>query len=392
MPRRPRGLGTLSLLGVCLLSLMEWGPARTLEQWAAFALAPGEWVLGGLGAGSDEVSPAEVREWARAAVVQQGYRRAVAGHRLEAPGVLAVVARRPDERQLVVAAAPGTLRPGAAVAWRDVLVGTVGEVDGGRAVVDLLAHRRAGPIAGEWRAGPAAPAVHFLARGDGEALQLERQSTPLRPPDDEVAYTRDLTAIGGALPAGLVVGRLRLDGTDRPGGGDGTSEDARVRLERVVDPMALHAVAVAGAAGGVLAPRRVAARALRTAGDDRALRLDRGARDGVRVGDHVGQDGAWVGEVTAVGPRTALVERRAPRGVLLVLSDDGRLTPATAGSDGWPAHWHPRPGERVFVGDPASGGLFVGWVDEARRDDVTLRLATIARAGPMTVTGPSAGR
>lgn len=384
---RPRGLGRVTVLGLCALSLAGWGPLRGLEQWAAFALRPGEWILGGVAAAPPEIPDVERRERERAAVLYPGYERAVAGERLVAPGLLPVVERRPQARQLVVAGTEGALAPGAAVTWRDVLVGRVGEIDGGRAVVDLLAHRRAGAVAGEWRVSPDAPVVHFLARGDGETLQLERRSSAVRPPDDEVAFTRDVRALGGTLPSGLVVGRLRLDGTDRPGGGDASSEDARARLELVVDPMALHVVAVAGAEGTMPAVRRVEARAYAVSGDDGALRLDRGSRDGVARGDWVAQDGAWVGEVARVGPRTAVVERRAPPGILLVLSDDGRLVPATAGTDGWPAHWHPGAGDRVFAGTPASGGVFVGWVDEVRERDFTLRLATIDRSGVFTVAG-----
>ena len=395
--RRVRLVGPL-VLAASLASLGGWAPVRTVEQLPAFLLAPLESLLAGwYPQGPDAIGPGP-RGLARTA--WESWEAAVWGHGRVGPGrrpLLARVTGVPAGRNELRAEVPaGRVALGAAASHRDALVGFVGALEpGGRegtetAVIALLGTRGGRAVAAEWRLAPEARPVSFLVAGradDGRALRVEGASSTLRPPRDTPAFTRDVAALGDALPAGLLVGLFDGPREDEPGGGL-LADSGEVRLRPAVVAEALDLVVLEAEPGEAPAAPARPARLFATARATGRGRLDAGRRDGVAPGDVVRQDGLYVGRVTDAGPGSSIVDLALPAGTLLVVAAGGEVVSCTVEPGSWPRGWQPQRGDLVVWGSLGPGGLVVGAVSGLDDDGRLLVLRPEADPLRAVTVGP----
>ena len=389
-------LGLSSLLGVGAVRSLEQAPgmlAAWLDGLLVAALPHAEAPSPFASAPSPpRVLPPEYAALAREAwalYADEVLGSAALGRGVARDRLVPVVQTRPASHEIVLRVPRHSVAKGAPVAHRDVLLGFVASLsaDGERAVVRLLGHPGSRPVAGEWRAAAGARPVHFLAYGRGDHLAVENRSSSVPPPPEQLARTRDVKFLGDALPPGLLLGLLEAREHDEPGGGLGPGDavglglpvgDLAVRVRPLLDAMELGVVTVpvadTEAAAGAPTRGPVPGRLLATCGAGGRRRLDRGAADGLEVGDLVVQDGVLVGTVAVVGRGSSIVDQGLPPGRLLVVPSDGRLVPCGLGADSWPAGWTPEPGQVVVGGHAEHGGLLVGRVAALTADGGALVL------------------
>ena len=398
MKSKGRVLGAFVVAG-CLASLGGSGPVRTVETWASALLLPLDGALGRLRPAAEGGEALEVlREPAKRA--WDGWCQAVLGEAVAAaPGhealLVPVVARRDAEHELDLAVPPGAVHEGAIVTHRGALLGLVSGLseDGALATVALLGHHASRPLAAEWALGDPGKGVQFLlAPGgrdrEGWCLRVEARSSSALPPPDQLVHTRDVSALGDTLPAGLIVGRMLGGSAEAPGGGHWYDAAETLRVQPLLDGSAQAVVTVEVLPGAELPLRRAETRLLGSCRTGPSARLAAGTGAGLRVGDWVCQAGLFVGRVVTVTPFSAVVDAREPDSPLLVVAPDGTAVAAGTARASWPAGWEPRPGDLVATGHVGAGGLVVGTVAEL--DDEGF---TIARLRPdprqaVTVVGP----
>ncbi len=403
---RLRRAAVAALVMLCVLSLGGWAPLRRLEQAPALLLRPLEELCSALvparpprEAQAFEALVSDARlafaGWEQS-IVREGPPSPPGTQRLAAP----VLARDPRRRELRVLVPAGVVRAGAPATQRAALVGFVTALEPGPepgtelAVVAPLGSANQRAVAGEWRAGPQARPVQVLVGADGHddprrpALPVVARSSSVPPPPDQLCWTRDVSALGDSLPAGLLLGRLEAAGGESPGGAARLRLGDELVVRPLLDPFALDLVALAASPSAARVPRRLGARLLATSRGPATLRIDHGARDGVRVGDWVTQAGLWLGVVTDVGPGSAVVDAALPSTPLLCVTRAGEVRTVGLTPGSWPDGWQPARGDLLALGRPATGGLAVGLV--AGADDEGLRVerlvADVARA--VTVWGP----
>jgi hypothetical protein len=200
--------------------------------------------------------------------------------------------------------------------------------------------------------------------------------------------TRDVSALGDTLPAGLLVGRMQGGSTEAPGGGHWYDAAETLRVLPLIEPGELAVVTVEVEPGAELPLRRIAARLYGSCGASDAARLSGGSRDGLREGDWVCQSGLFVGIVTTVTPWNAVLDGRPPLAPLLVVSPDGSAMAAGQARTTWPAGWEPQRGDVVVTGHLGTGGLVVGTVGELDDEGFAIkRLLPDARL-PVLAVGP----
>ncbi|MGQ0553530.1 MAG: hypothetical protein ACT4PU_09965 [Planctomycetota bacterium] len=385
-------------LAGCGASLFGVGPVRTLEEWLAPAVVPLDLPLAKLlpsADGGDGQSAARADYLAvlgkPAAEAFAAWGRDLLGSPAAAsPGrqalLVPVLASRPDRHELVVALPPTGARLGAAVAHRGVLLGFLSEINaaaswgrasslggaasGGaerRGVVALLGHRSARTVAAEWRPDPEARAVQVLlspgGRTQGFALRAEGASSSVPPPPGQLVWTRDVSALGDRLPAGLYLGRLHALERERPGGAPQRGP-VELRVLPIVDPHTVDHVSLEVEDGSALPVRGVSASLIATSGSQHRARVDVGSRQGVRVGDFVAQDGLYLGRIVVVAPTSAVLDRALPPSPLLVMSPQGDLVSCRDEPSSWPAGWTPLRGDLVATGHLTLGGLILGTIRE----------------------------
>ncbi len=367
----------VALLAGCVLSLAGVPPLRWLEQGLAPLLQPLEGLLAPWAPAPDAESLLVLREPAQRAF--GAWREEVLGPVPAAAAgrealLVPVVGRRAARHELLLAVPAGAVARDAPVTHRGALLGFVTELsaDGLLATVALLGKPDARPVAAEWCVVPEARPVSFLLTGSGNdddwTLRVEAPSSSVRPPSDQLAWTRDVSALGDDLPAGLLVGRLQLP-AERPGGGLPRASASALTLLPLIDPLAVDLVTVEGQRGAARESRRAEARLLATCRVGRTLRLDGGERAGVHRGDWVLQDGLFVGVVSESAAWSAVVDGEALPTSVLVVSPAGDVVACGPRPERWPAGWHPQPGDLVVAVHLAAGGLVVGTVDEVDDDD-----------------------
>lgn len=374
----------------CLASIAGWGPVRRVEQALGPLLAVGDELLAPLA----RPHPAPVVDADAAARAWSAYLDAVRGE-----GAVALPGRRSTlvpvvgvdtagrRRRITIAAPEGGLPDGALVTHRGAFVGLVTDVAGDRAEVALVGDDALRPVAAEWRTAPTARPVHFLLDSEAGRAAVASRSSSVAPPEGQVAWTREVAALGDDLPAGLLLGRVtsRLT-SDVPGGSElGLQAERELSLEPLLAPSELGVVTVEVLPGAERDTHRVEAERVATSGrDGAAVRIDVGSHHGVGRGAWVVGDGVWFGRVAVAGWASSVVERGVPRGTLLVLGADGRVVPARPRADTWPAGWSPQPGDAVVTGHVHLGGLVVGHV--ASVDDAGFTVTPVPWGSSRRVT------
>jgi hypothetical protein len=403
---RLRRAAVAALLALSVLSLGGWAPLRRVEQAPAVLLRPLEELCAALvperEAGEAQVLEALVGDarlafagWEQS-LLREGPASPPGTQRLLAP----VLARDTGRRELRLLAPAGAVRAGAPATHRTALVGFVASVEPGPeagtelAVVQPLGRAGQRAVAAEWSTGPQARPVQVLVGADGRddprrpALPVVARSSSVPPPPDQLCWTRDVSSLGDSLPAGLLLGRLEAADGEAPGGA------ARLRLgdalvvRPLLDPFALDLLALAAAPGAAREPRRLGARLAVTSRGPATLRLDRGARDGVRAGDWVTQAGLWLGVVSDVGAGTAVVDAALPHGPLLCVTRAGEVRTLGLLPGSWPEGWQPVRGDLLALGRPATGGLLVGLVAGVDEDGLRVERLEPDASRAVTVWGP----
>ena len=393
-------------LCLCVLSLAGWERLRTVEQWPAVLLRPLEDVA---------ASALPARAPSELATLQalvsdahlgwEGWQRAVEREGPPPPPglrqlVATVLVRDRAHRELQLLVPAGAVRPGAPVSHRGALAGFVTAVRPGPeaaselAVVGVLGRRDLRAVAASWQADPHSLQVDVLVGGDQgsdpahPALAILARTSSVPPPPGQLCHTRDVSALGDTLPAGLLLGRLATPMDEQPGGAARTRLGEGVVLRPLLDPFALDVLAVAGAPAAPRTPRRLGARLLATSGGATRRRLDHGARDGVRTGDWVSQDGVFLGVVVAVTGGSAIVDVTPPAGPLLCVTREGEVRTVGLAADSWPAGWQPARGDLLAIGRPGTGGLLVGLVSRADERGIQLERPHADLSRGVTVSGP----
>ena len=397
MKSKGRMLGAIVVAG-CLASLGGSGPVRSLEAWASALLLPLDGTLVRLRPAVDG-EPVEVlrepakRAWERWCVAVLGEAPA------SAPGrealLVPVVSRREARHELDLAVPPGAVREGAVVTHRGALLGLVAGLseDGALATVALLGHHSARPLAAEWDLGDPGKGVQFLLAPGGSdegrwSLKVEARSSSALPPPDQLVRTRDVSALGDELPAGLLVGRMQGGSAEAPGGGHWYDAAETLRVQPLLDGASQAVVTVEVEPGAELPLRRAETRLLGSCRPGPSARLAAGSRAGLAPGDWVCQAGLFVGRVQTVTLLSAVVDCRPPDSPLLVVAPDGTAVAAGTARASWPPSWEPRPGDLVATGHVGAGGLVVGTVDALDDEGFTIaRLAPDPRQA-VTVVGP----
>ena len=411
---KTRWTAALVLAG-CVLSLLGVGPVRSAEEWLAPALIPLDGLLTEwLPASQDRQWKDALAEPAARAFLAHG--KAVLGAvRAAGPGrapILVPVLSADREKHELVLAAPqlaagagkrgapslpadgAAVEPGAVVSASGVLLGFVREVsaDGLRATVSLLGQPSLRPVAAQWCAVAGGRPVEVLVSGGGpgggSGLRMGSASSRVVPPTGQVVSTRDVSALGDRLPAGLALGAVGEQGSELPGGGwldDGGSERPLVPL---LDPYGLALASLEAAPGSELSARAASARLSGTTAGRGRLRIDCGSRRGVQRGDWVVQDGLFVGVVDVVAPFSALLSVAVPRGALLVMSPAGEVVAADDERESWPASWEPARGDLLATGSVFTGGLVVGRVSALDGDGIVAQRLSADPRRPVAVIGP----
>jgi hypothetical protein len=376
--QKSRWIGGLVLAG-CVLSLLGVGPVRSAEEWLAPALIPLD------GALTDWLPAPADREWLDAlaepaARAFHAHGKAVLGDvRAAADGrttLLVPVLGTDRERHELLLAAPqlegvAAVEPGAVVSAHGVLLGFVREVsaDGLRARVSLLGQPSLRPVAAQWCAVAGGRPVEVLVSGAGEtgeggglSLRMGSASSRVVPPPGQPVATRDVSALGDRLPAGLLLGLVGERGTELPGGGWIDGGGLETPLVPALDPYGQPLAALEVAPGSALTARATTGRLSGTTSGAARLRLDAGSRRGVQRGDWVVQDGLFVGIVDVVAPYSSLLSVEVPQGALLVMSPAGEVVAAGVARESWPPGWEPARGDLLATGSVFTGGLVVGRV------------------------------
>lgn len=401
---RRAALAALGLLSV--VSLAGWAPLRRAEQVPGLLLRPLEEALGGWAPARDpREEPLLEALVSDARLAWEGWRHGVAAEGPAAgPGlarlVVAVSARDPQRRELQAVVPAGAVPEGAAATHRASLVGFVTALRPGPepgtelAVIAPLGSSGLRAVAGEWRATPEARPVHFLLGTDGggdprrAALPVQARSSGVPPSPGQLCWTRDVLALGDPLPPGLLLGRVEPADGERPGGAARLRVTDELVLRPLLDPYGLDLLALAATPGAAREPRRQSARIMTTSRGDGTLRLDRGARDGLRRGDWVSQAGVFLGTLTDVGPGTAVVDATPPRGPLLCVTSAGEVRLAGLAPQDAPADWQMLRGDLLALGRPGPGGLLVGVVAQAGDDGPRLERLAPDASRAVTVWGP----
>jgi len=367
----------VALFAGCVLSLGGLSPLRSLEQGLAPLLQPLEGLVSHWLPAHDAEPLAVLREPAEQAFA--AWQRDVRGPvRAASPGrdalLVPVVGRDRERRELQLAVPPGSVEPDAAVCHRGVLIGLVTAVspDGVLATVSLLGQPQARPVAAEWCVQPEARPVSFLvtgnARGAEGTMSVEAPSSSVRPPANQLAWTRDVSALGDDLPPHLLLGRLAAP-AEQPGGGLARASGADLALLPLLDAYAIDLVTVEGEPGAMRGCRHAGARVFTTCRAGRTLRLDAGSGAGLRRGDWVVQDGLFVGVISVISPWSALVDTETLPATLLVMSPAGEVVGCGVLPPSWPAGWQPGRGDLVAAGRLGVGGLVIGTVEGLDDDD-----------------------
>jgi hypothetical protein len=219
---------------------------------------------------------------------------------------------------------------------------------------------------------PEARPISFLvtdgARAVEGAMRVDAPSSSVRPPPNQLAWTRDVSALGDDLPPHLLLGRLAAP-PEQPGGGLPRASSADLVLLPLVDALAIDLVTVEGEPGATRECRHTSARVFTTCRAGRTLRLDAGSGAGLRRGDWIVQDGLFVGVVSVISPWSALVDTAALPPTLLIMSPTGELVGCGARTSSWPSGWQPGRGDLVAVGRLGVGGLVIGTVEGLDDDD-----------------------
>jgi hypothetical protein len=395
-----------AILVFALLSLARWAPVERVEQAPAVLLRPFEEV-----ADSALRSPSAGEQQALGALVSDA-RLAWEGwqHAIEQDGpppprgtqtiAATVLGRDLARRELRALVPAGAVRVGAPACHHGALVGFVVDLQPGPetatelAVVGTLGRHDLRAVAGRWQASPQSVPVEVLVGADQgtdarhPALALLARSSTVPPPPGQLCHTRDVSALGDTLPAGLLLGRLDVPQDDRPGGAARARLGEGLVLHPLIDPFALDLLSLAGAPSAPRTPRRLGARLLATSGSSGRRRLDHGARDGVRVGDWVSQAGLYVGVVVSVAGGTAIADTTPPSGPLLCVTREGEVRTLGLDAASWPSGWQPSRGDLLALGRPGTGGLLLGLVAGIDDDGVRLERPAPDLAAGVTVTGP----
>lgn len=396
MKSQGRALGVIVVVA-SLASLGGVGPVRSLETWLTPLLLPLDRAVTRLQPAADPEALELLREPAKRA--WESWCRAVLGETpTSAPGrealLVPVVARRAAEHEIDLAVPPAAVREGAIVTHRGALLGVVSGLSeaGDVATVALLGHHAARPVAAEWALGEPGHGVQFLLASagrddDGWSLKVEARSSSALPPPAELVHTRDVSALGDTLPAGLIVGRMLGGNTEAPGGGNWYDAADTLRVRPLIDGTTLAVVTVEVEPGASLPLRRGEARLYGSCRPGEAARLASGSSSGLRTGDWVCQAGLFVGIVETVTPWSAVVDGRAPATPLLVVAPDGSAMAAGQARESWPAGWEPQRGDLVATGHLAAGGLVVGTVGELDDEGFSVVRLTPDPRLPVTVVG-----
>ena len=396
MKSQGRALGVI-VVAASLASLGGVGPVRSLETWLTPLLLPLDRALVGLRPAADPEALELLREPAKLA--WESWCRAVLGETpTSAPGheslLVPVVARRVAEHEIDLAVPPAAVHEGAIVTHRGALLGVVSGLSeaGDVATVALLGHHAARPVAAEWALGEPGHGVQFLlASGgrdeDGWSLKVEARSSSALPPPAQLVHTRDVSALGDSLPAGLIVGRMLGGTAEAPGGGNWYDAADTLRVRPLLDGTTLAVVTVEVDPGAGLPVRRGEARLYGSCRPGEAARLACGSSSGLKTGDWVCQAGLFVGIVETVTPWSAVVDGRPPQTPLLVVAPDGNAVAAGQARASWPDGWEPQRGDLVATGHLAAGGLVVGTVGEIDDEGFTIDRLTPDPRLPVTVVG-----
>jgi len=397
----------LLLALLCCGSLFGWPGLRDAEQGAALFLLPADpLVKACLPAPMPAQGAARERDLTRATEAWDVWCRALMAQarpvdaRYEAR-VVPVLAARPEQQELLVRVPVGGVRAGSPVTSQGVLLGFLrpwgshAEVveSGGRARVALLGHPLARPVAASWQLAERAVGepVHFLITSGPAGPRVAHSSSDSLPPAGQLAWTRDVSRLGDALPAGFLVGRLEVEAAaDLPGGGlpGAGAGGLALRLQPVLDAYALSHVVIESAVGQEFALQGCLGHVLASGTSAQRVRLDVGRIDGVQGGDLVVQDGQWLGTIESAGPLTSVVRLGLPDGQLLVVSPDDEIVATTAEPARWPADWTPSPGALVLAGHVDLGGLLVGTVVSADAGGLSVLADPPDPARPVRVVPP----
>lgn len=388
------------VLGLCLASLAGWEPLRAVEQAPAAVLSLTDALLGAAMPRDPRLDDEAGRE-ARVQRARSAWRRWIdevsARPPVREPGhdtLVAPVLRHDALRhELIVRAPERGVGVDSPVTHRGALLGFVRPwvrgsretVRDGQLRVALLGHPLARPVAAAWQAGPHAAAVHFLLESDGDGPRVAHTSREIEPQHGQLAWTRDVEALGDRVPAGLLLGRFDGGRMDRPGGGVQASPS---RIVPLVEVQSLGHVTLEVELGQQLAAREIPAKLLSAVGGRARRALDRGRLHGVVPGDLVVQEGVLVGVVESVGPLTAQVRVGCGDGPLLVADAGGELTHVSADRASWPADWTPREGQAVFSGHRLLGGLVVGSVRGVDADGLLVEPVPVDVERPVLVVEP----
>ncbi len=394
----------------CVLSLIGVGPVRSAEEWLAPALIPLDGLL------TDLLPAQEDREWIDtlaepAARAFHAHGKAVLGTVLAAATgrttlLVPVLGADAEKHELLLAAPQGeaagagsaAVEPGAVVSCRGVLLGFVRELsaDGLRASVSLLGLPSLRPVAAQWCAAPGGRAVEVLVSGSNagptesqrHTLHMGSASSRVVPVPGQLVSTRDVSALGDHLPAGLLLGAVGDRGTELHGGGWMDAGGTETPLVPLLDPYSQPLAALEVAPGSALTARATTARLSGSTAGATRLRLDVGSRRGVQRGDWVVQGHLFVGVVDVVAPFSSLLSVDVPRGALLVMSQAGEVVAADEARESWPSDWEPARGDLLATGSVFTGGLVAGRVAGLDGDGIVAQRLRPDPRLDVTVIGP----
>ena len=391
---------------LCVASLCDVSWVRTAEQVLVPALFLGEDILSdvmpdvraGLALGlADDGSDANEAIDADARAADQAWtawvgavaQRPPLPRREVAPFVVSVESYDAGRREIILQVPDVELEVDSPVTHRGVLLGFLRPwssrdeqvVVGGQARVALLGHARARAVAATWEDG----SMRFLVASRQDEPTVVLRSRRIRPLPGQLALSRNASALGDTLPAGLALGRVAPQETDLPGGAVALHTRDEPALELLLDPGSLALVAIEAPVEADLTRRALQGRLLRTLPGAQRWHLDQGLAQGVTQGDDVIQGHRWVGRVESAGPFSAIVSRALPRRSLLVSDPAGQLVPVGLNAGAWPVDWQPQDGLAVFCGLPNWGGLAVGRLGPLDHGRLTVDLGDFDPSQPVTV-------
>jgi hypothetical protein len=366
---------SLLIVALCIGSLFDWQPVRSGEQALSSLFRPVDGLVKAC-----LPTPAEPEQARRAAGVREardawgsweialrsGARPSDASREL---ALVPVVESRRSAQELIVRVPPDAVLAGTAVTSHGVLLGFLRPwsrdaervESGGLARVALLGNPKARPVAAEWRASKDAAVVHFLLTSGAKGPTIAHASHEGVLPSGQLAYTRDASMFGDALPGGLLLGRVKQRAeADVPGGALAGYRQREGIFESLLDAYTLDHVVIEVDVGVPWENRETSCRMFASTSRRGRLRLDAGWWSGIATHDLVVQDGVFIGRVMAAGPWSSEVHRGLPPGKVLVVSPEGEVVSTTPQSADWPAGWTPQVGWRVVVGHRVYGGFLAG--------------------------------